>query len=86
MHSCLQDVMRIYPNELTIRSPVVHLLQIYNQGIFRTGKRCHVYDQKFIGLLLIEFVGIDDLEQQKPLEQITNKLLFGNKLLFERKF
>jgi hypothetical protein len=69
--------MRIYPNEFTIRAPVVYLLEIYNSGIFRTGRRFQVYDQKFIDLLLLEFVGLDDLEQQKPLDQITNKFLFG---------
>lgn len=70
--------MRIYPNEFTIRSPVVLLLQMYNTGIFRNGRRCHVYDQKFIDLLLIEFIGLDELKKQTSIDQLTTKFLFGN--------
>lgn len=69
--------MRIYPNELSIRQPIVRLLQIYNTGVLRTGMRAHVYDQKCIDLLLLDFVGLDDLQEQKPLEEMTRKMLFG---------
>lgn len=70
--------MRMYPHELTIRAPVVTLLEMYNTGMFRNGRRNHVYDKKFIHLLIIEFVGLDDIESQKPLDEITKKMMFGN--------
>lgn len=72
--------MRIYPHELTIRGPVVTLLEMYNMGIFRNGRRHHVYDQKFIHLLIIEFIGLSDIEDEKPIDDITMKFMFGKLL------
>lgn len=67
--------MRIYPNEITMRMPSVHLLQMYNTGMFKDGLRKHNYDQRFVNLLLLELVGLDDIENGTPINDITMKFI-----------
>lgn len=71
----------MYPHEITIRLSVAHLLEIYNTGMFRDGRRSHVYDQKFINLLLVELIGLDDIESGMPIDDITKKFLFSKLLI-----
>lgn len=69
--------MRKYPHEMTIRMGVIHLLEMYNTGMFRDGRRSHVYDQRFINLLLVELVGLDDIENGTPIDDITKKFMYS---------
>lgn len=58
-----------------MRLSIVHLLEMYNSGIFRNGRRKHIYDQKFINLLLLELVGLDDIQTDTSIDNITMKFM-----------
>lgn len=78
--------MRIYPNEITLRLSVITLLEMYNKGIFRNGRREDVYDQRFINLLLIELVGLEDMETGKIIDSVTKKCMFSKLFPYTKKY
>lgn len=73
--SIFQDYMRIYRDGLTLRTPAVELLKIYNSYIFNSGKKIDKFDRKVIWLLLIEFVGLDDITDGKQPEPNAIELM-----------
>lgn len=67
--------MRIYPFGLTIRAAALDLLKIYSSSIFVTGPNSPKFDRKVVELLMIEFIGIEDMQDGKRPEPHVMELM-----------
>lgn len=67
--------MRIYANGLTIRAPAVELLKIYNSYMFNVGTNVAKFDRKVIWLLMVEVIGLEDINDGKRPEPYVIELM-----------
>lgn len=67
--------MRIYPFGLTIRAAALDLLKIYSSPVFTTGPNTQKYDRKVVELLMVELIGIEDIQDGKRPEPAVVDLM-----------
>lgn len=67
--------MRIYGNGLAMRTSAVDLLKIYNSVVFNSGNNVSRFDRKVTCILMVEFIGLEDIHHGKRPEPCVIDLM-----------